>query len=63
MITFIVAMALFMTGIVTGWAAIWAWIFTAEMCAAWVVKVWLVTGILGFLVDTFTSYKGNSAWY
>lgn len=63
MITFFVGLAMFMTGIVVGWAGLWAFILSAEMCAAWVVKVWLVTGILCLLGDIFTSYKGNSAWY
>lgn len=52
-----------------GWCAMefLAWvlslIFTAAMCAVWVAKVAGICLILSFLVDTFTSYKGNKAWY
>jgi hypothetical protein len=38
-------------------------IFTVAMGAVWVAKVAGVCLILSFLVDIFTSYKGNKDWY
>jgi hypothetical protein len=38
-------------------------IFTVAMGAVWVAKVAGCCLILSFLVDIFTSYKGNKDWY
>lgn len=57
-----------------GMFVVWAvvelvcWLIGLIFCIAavslvWVVKVWVCVCLLGFLVDIFTSYKGNTDWY
>lgn len=63
MICFIVAL-LFIAWCVVEFAAwVLSLIFTVAMGAVWVAKVAGICLILGFLVDIFTSYKGNTDWY
>jgi hypothetical protein len=63
MICFIFALFFFAWGMVNLFAWVLSLIFAATMSAVWVAKVAGICLILSFLVDTFTSYKGNSSWY
>lgn len=63
MICFIVALFFIAWCVVEFVTWVISLIFAITMSAVLVAKVAGICLILGFLVDTFTSYKGNSAWY
>lgn len=63
MISFLVFILGMIWLLITGLAYLLAWVFNATFCIAWVVKILAVSGILAFLFDIFTSYKGNEHWF
>lgn len=63
MITFLIVLALVATAIVIGWAAIWAFLFGLALTITIGLRVWLVTVVIGFLIDLITSYKGNAGFF
>ena len=63
MLLFLMILVVLSWGLVTFVAWLLSIVFGVALTLVWVLKVWIVLMLLGFLWDIFTSYKGNMDWY
>ena len=63
MLLFLMILVVLSWGLVTFVAWLLSIAFGVALTLVWVLKVWIVLMLLGFLWDIFTSYKGNMDWY
>ena len=63
MLLFLMILVVLSWGLVTFVAWLLSIVFGAALTLVWVLKVWVVLMLLGFIWDIFSSYKGNMNWY